>query len=86
MPGIGRVVVLQLSVYIVKTVILVTALVLDHAIVAGGSLVRLVVIHVNASMCPVLVIIESGPVREVRVGPSSRHLLLVVDEELPCFL
>ena len=37
-------------------------------------------------MRPILVIIESSPVREVRVGPPCRHLLLVVDEELPCIL
>ena len=84
--GIGSVVVLELPIYVVEAVVLATALVLDHAIVAGRSLVRLVVIHVNASVCPVLVVIESGPVREVRVGPSGRHLLLVVDEELPRFL
>ena len=80
------VVVLELPIEVVQAVVLAAALVLDHAIVAGGSLVRLVVVHVHAAMRPVLVVVQGCPVGEVRVGPPGWHLLLEVDEELPCVL
>ena len=40
----------------------------------------------DRSMRPVVVVIECREVREVRIGPSGWHLLLVGEEQLPCVL
>ena len=86
MSWVGCVVVLELPIEVVQAVVLAAALVLGHAIVAGGRRVRLVVIHVHAAVRPVLVVVQGGPVGEVGIGPPRWHLLFVVHEELPCVL
>ena len=86
MALVSSVVILQLPVQVVQAVVLAAVLVLRHTRVAIGGRVRLVVIFVHGSVGPELLVVEGGSIREVGVRPPCRHLLLVVNEKLPCFL
>ena len=86
MALVSSVVILQLPVQVVQAVVLAAVLVLRHTCVAIGGRVCLVVVFVYGSVSPVLLVVEGGSIREVGVRPPCGHLLLVVDEKLPCVL